>query len=819
VIESFWYDVRFALRAFVRRPALPAVAILTLAVGIAVNTAVFGVVNAALFKGVPGVERPERLAEIARDVGGESADVTHEMYRHLHRQTATLEDLAAVVLESVSISAGGEPTIRGGLVVTGNYFSMLGVQPALGRGFPPGDTLHAAAPPVVLITHDVWQREFGAAPDVIGRTAWINGVPVEVVGVLPLGFAGHHTGLLIDVFLPLGLTAPGLPDPATFSGGNTSSLELLGRLRHGVSPVRAAAALTDAADAFAREVGEASASHPYVVRVDRWGPLPAAIRGPVAAFLSVLLVLAGLALAMACVNVTTTLLARASERQRELAVRRALGASEARVIRQLVTEVGVLFLAAGGAGVLGAIWITGLIGVVEPPVQLPGRLGADFGFDVRVLGFALLLTLGAALAFSLLPAIQANRFHVVSALREGAASDPRGRVRLRSVLVGVQVAVTSVLLAAMLLFTRALQTMRALEPGWNGDDVLVTSFDLELNGTNRTAGLVFQRELLRRAASLPGVEVAALATKLPLAGRSSFGLVSVPGVLPPPGLPGFPASLNRVSPGYFRTMRIALLRGRDIAESDDGRAPPVAVVNQTMAGRLWPSADPIGQRFFVGQGERRLAFTVIGVAGDAERRSPGQAPQAFYYVPLAQWYNSGAVLHVRAVPGQSEAVAPILRATWHEVAPALPATGVRPLNEALGIFLLPQRLAAGVAGVMGVFGVLLAAIGVYGVAAFQVARRAREIAVRIALGATHGAVTRMLLRQGGRAPLTGLAVGMAIAAALSFAARDVVTGVRAGDPVVLVGVPLAMMLVVALAMTVPVWRVLDRPPMAWLRED
>lgn len=818
-MHSFLQDVRYALRSYARRPLVAAGAIASLAIGIAANTVVFSVVNGVLLKPVPGVTRPERLAEIARDVGGEPTDVTFPMYSHLREQTAVLDDLAAFVISGVSISRGGEPSVRGALAVTGNYFSLLGVRAERGRVFTADEARHTAAAPVAVVSHDVWQRELGATDSVVGSEIRVNGIPVRVVGVLPRDFAGHHTGLLVDVFLPLGLRAPGLPNPATFASGNGSSVELLGRLRDGVSPDAAARALGSAADAFGRQVGESSARHPYAVAVSRWGPLPSVVRPLVAAFLSVLFVLVALALTMACMNVSTILLAQASERQRELAVRRAVGASEGRLVRQLVTEVGLLFVVAGAIGTGVAVWATNLIGAVEPPVPMPGRLDADLGVDALVLLFSLLLPIVAALAFSLVPAFHSSRFSLVPALREAGATDTRPRARLRSILVGAQVAITCVLLSATLLFGRALASMRALDPGWNADGVVVAPIDFELNGTAAAEGLVKQEQLVERLANIPGAEVASLATKLPMGGRSSFGLVSVPGVEAPHGLPGFAAALNRVSAGYFRTMSIPLLRGRDVAATDDASAPMVAVINATMAQRLFQGADPVGRSFFVGQPGRRLEFRVVGVVGDAQRLSPGQAPENFYYVPAAQWYNAAVVLHVRARPGLESSVLASMRRTIRAVDPSLPLPMIRPLNQALETYLVPQRLAAWVSAAMGFFGLLLALVGIYGLTAFLVSRRSREMAIRMAMGATGGEVARLIVLRGGRAPLIGIGIGLTIATALTIGASKVVIGARAGDPVVIVAVPLLLALTAALAMLAPVRRLLGGSIAARLRES
>jgi predicted permease len=535
-----------------------------------------------------------------------------------------------------------------------------------------------------------------------------------------------------------------------------------------------------------------------------------------AAFLSVLLLLVGLALAMACANVATVLLARAVERQRELAVRRAIGATRARIVRQLVTEVSVLFVAAGIAGVMLTVWATGLLAGIAPPVPIPARLGADFSLDWRVAMFSVVLTLGAALTFNLLPALSATRFDVISSLREGGSSDTRRRVRLRSVLVGAQVAVTCALLFATVIFGRALQTMRELRPQWNVDGVLVTSIDLELNGTGPEAGRVFQQDVRRRLASVPGVEAVAWATKLPIGGRSTLGPLRAVGSETAAPIYG---SMNRVSPDFFRAMQIPLQRGRDFTDADRSEAPRVAILNAEMGRALFGERDPVGLRFESGQGGYRWEYAVVGIAGNTRIAAPGQAPEPYMYIPLAQMYNSAAHLHVRTRPGMEASVASAGRLAIREVSTSIPLAEMRPLSNVLELYLLPQRLASWVAAAMGAFGLILAGVGIYGVAAFVASRRAKEVAIRMALGATERDVTTMLVRTGARAPASGVLVGLAVGVVLSIVASKVVPGVRAVDPVALVVVALAVGTLVLAALAFPTRALLRADPMRRLRDE
>jgi putative ABC transport system permease protein len=495
-----------------------------------------------------------------------------------------------------------------------------------------------------------------------------------------------------------------------------------------------------------------------------------------------------------------------------------MGATRSRLVRQLVTEVSVLFVAAGIAGVVLTIWATGLLAGIAPPIPIPGRLGADFSVDWRVATFSVFVTMGAALLFNLLPALSATRFDVISSLREGGSSDTTRRVRLRSFMVGGQVAVTAALLFATVIFGRALQTMRSLSPQWNVEGVLVTAIDVDLNGTMKEAGLEFHREVRRRIAALPGVEAVAWATKLPIGGRSTLGPLRAVGADPAMVTPIF-GSLNRVSPDFFRAMQIPLQRGRDFTDADRADAPGVAIINQTMARAIFGERDPLGQRFETGQGDYRREFEVIGIAGDSRIASPGEAPETFMYIPLSQMYNAAAQLHVRARPGLEASVATTARAAIREVSSSVPLAELRPLADVLEVYLLPQRLAAWVAAAMGAFGLILAGVGIYGVAAFVASRRAKEVAIRMALGATDRDVTRLLVRSGARAPAAGLLAGAAIGVALSIGASKVVPGVRAFDPVALVLVALTVGVLAALALTFPARTLVRAEPMRRLRDE
>lgn len=550
-----------------------------------------------------------------------------------------------------------------------------------------------------------------------------------------------------------------------------------------------------------------------------WRPLPIAIRGGATAFLGVLSVLVALALAMACMNVTTMLLARAAERRREIAVRLSLGATRARLARQLMTEALVLFVIAGGAGTAAAWPLSGAAGAFSPQVPLAARIGVDVVVDWRVLAFALAVTLGTGVLFSLVPALRAGRVSLVTALRDGDGTASPARARWRASLVGVQVAVTTVLLVAAGLFVTSLRDMRGANLGFDGADVQVLDIDMELRGASAVESRMFYAALLERVRAMPGVTVAAVAAKLPIAGCSSFGAVSAPAQGAGAGQAGVEACLNRVSPGYFATLSLPLLEGRDFADADGEGSPRVAVINQTMAARIFPAASAVGRQFVAGEGEYRREFTVIGVVANATYRALQETPANFYYVPAEQAYNPQMVLHVRSEAGMTASVRAGVRSAVRALDPHLPLATPRPLTEALELFFLPQRVASWVAGAMGFFALLLATFGVNGVTAYVVAGRTREVGIRMALGATRRDIMGLVLRRQFIAPAAGLAAGVGIGAGFGLRIHDVLRSVDPANPLSLGGVPLLIAAVATLAVLLPTWRMLRNEPMRALRKS
>ena len=814
-------DIRYALRTLRRAPGFTAAAVLTLAIGIGANTAIFSLVNGILFKPLGSLTHTDGLVELSRDLDGRYFSMSYPVFEYLREHATRTDDLAAVALVPLSLE-DDEPSIHMSLGVSGNYFALLGLAPAAGRFFTPEESFFPTVPDAIVISHRLWRDRFQASPEAIGQIVRLNGYPAEVIGIAPEGYSGHFGRIILDIFAPIGMPAPGLPGTTSLRQASGGQFEVLGRLVPGASAEEAASELTVLANQFVRDALPQETADSYVVRVERWGPVPGNVRLAANLFFAVLMIVVGLALMMACTNVASMVLARSAERRREMATRLALGASARRIVRQLLTEALVLFSLGGVGGVLIALWATGLLAAFEPQLPMGLTVVLDVGLDGRVLAFSAALSMLTGVVFSLAPALRAARPDLVPALKDDALAGAPARTRVRDSLVALQMGVTVVLIVVAGLFLRALVSTETLDPGWNVDGVYVMPLNLEHKGYEREPGRAFYRTLAERVRGVPGVAASSLARKLPLGGRSSLGDINVDGVQPPDGRVGFQAFFNTVSPGYFRTMGLPLLRGRDVSDTDTDDRPSVTVVNRAMAERFWPEADPIGQRFFTGQrgGEYSQTFEVVGVVANASYNRLVEDVPNFYYLPYQQRYNSEMTLHVRvAEDGAAEAAVGAVRGLVRELDPGLPVQSVGSLSEALQIFFLPQRLAAAVSGVMGILGLLLGAVGIYGVTAFAIAQRTREIGVRMALGASRSDVIGMMLRQGLRAPGIGLAIGLAVALAASQALRSLLAGISPVDPLTFGTAVVVLSMVAVVAVLIPARRAARLDPMTTLRSE
>jgi putative ABC transport system permease protein len=812
-MDTLLQDLRYALRQLARSPGFTLVAVLTLALGIGAAVALFSAVDTLLLRPLP-LHRPERLVEVAPEMEGpiQIPRFAYPQYTGLRERTRELSGLAAATNYEFSLRGDGQAAeVVPGEFVSANYFSVLGVRPALGRFFLPGEDPPGEARSAVL-SYPLWRQRFGGDPTVLGRTVSLNGETLTVVGVAPRGFATNRIGSTPPaVWLPMG--AYTAFESAQALEGGQYMLALIGRLREGATEATATAELST----HLRRISEEAKFGIAGIRMERvrlrpLDPIAPQFGERVTGYLALLAAATGLVLLLASVNVAGMLLARALTRRTEIGVRMAVGARRRRVARQLLTEGALLFVLGGGAGVLLAIWLTTALSAVPWPV--PVQL--DLAIDGRVLAFALLLALATGLGFGLVPALQATGAGVLPMLRVGSGSVGPSRSRLRGTLVVLQIALSILLLVGAGLFLRALQRAWSIDPGFDPDGVMVATLDLSLHGYEGTASERFLQQLLERARAVPGVEAASLATSTPFGARAGGLAITPEGVELPPGPPFIFASFNFIAPEYFRTLHIPLLHGRALDEGH-GRGERVAVINRAMAETFWPGQDAIGKILDGGENPLR----VVGVVGDVRAEALDAEPQPMMYLPLFGGDSHGAmevVLHLRTGSNPAAALA-ALRAEVRSMDPSLPPLAFSPLNELIGMSLLPQRIGALLVGGFGLFGLLLVALGLYGVLAYSAARRTREVGLRIALGARRGEVVRLILREGASITGLGLALGLLAAAAGTRMLSGLLYGVNPLDPATYAAVAALLATVALLAGYLPARRAARVDPTVALRAE
>ncbi len=821
MLDSWTQDVRYAARMVRRNPIFSLTAAMSLAIGIGANTTIFTVANALLFRPPAGVADPDRLVDIGRSQGGSGFDTnSYPNYLDIRSRTSTLSGVYAYRLDPQAMSLGGENGAERiyGEMVTANYFSVLGARPALGRLFLPEDSEQPGASPLIVLSHRTWKRRFNGDPAVLGRTVDVNGRPFTIVGVAAEGFHGT-TIITSDVWLPMsmvGTVSPRMGD-RILTSRESVWLVMGGRLKPGVSVRQAQADLDRVGGALVSEFPDANRGRG--VRVLPSAPIPGN-SAPVAAFLGVLMGIVALVLAIACVNVAGVLVARAATRRREIAVRLAIGAGRARLIRQMLVETAVLFLIGATAGLALARAVVALLVATLPALPFP--IDLTMPVNGRAVAFTAALSLLAAALSGLAPAFHASNGDVLSGLR-GESTAVTATPRLRSALLVSQVAFSIVLVVAAGLFARALHRAASIDPGFDPGGIELASLDFSLGGYTDQTGPMFASDLIDGVRRLPGVESAALSAMVPL-GDSGLGLggLTVPGITPPRGERYFEADWDVVSPGYFSMMKIPLVAGRDFGDTDRAPSPYVMIVNETAARRWWPGESPLGKTILQqddgpGQPDRMRPLTIIGVARDSKYRSLGEAPRAFVYVPYSQQYISRATIMARAAGGRR--LASELRAFVTERNRNLPVVSTQSFEEYASVALVPQRVAASIAGTLGIIGLLLAAMGIYGVTALIVSSRTREIGIRMALGARRATVVRLVLRQGLTLGLAGIVVGLAIAAGASRFLASFLLGIGPTDPIAFIGAATLFGIVSAAACYVPVRRATEIDPMQALRHD
>jgi predicted permease len=828
-------DLRYGLRMLVKNPGFTLIAVMSLALGIGANTAIFSLVNATLLRQLP-VANPERLLFVYD--GNPGAVFSYPGYCELRDQNQAFDGLIAWGGISASLNSdeqGGGADLVTGAIVTGNFFETLGVRAALGRVITPADDETPGAHPVAVISHGLWQSRLGGKPDVIGRELVLNGQRFTVIGVVPPEFQGAQMGVNRDIYVPMMMQAVMRPPRAAYSGEmNPDLLRVrgnrwlysIGRLKSGLTSEQAQAELTVVARQQEHANPEGNRDKKFTVSpVSLGDPGQRAQMIPVA---RLLLSIVGAVLLIACANVANLLLARASARGKEIAVRLAIGASRGRLIRQLLTESMLLAFVGGIAGLLLAWLSVDLLKASPPP---PGALPVtpDFAIDLRVLLFTLGLSLLTGIIFGLAPAIRAARPDLVPALKDQSFSPDRNvrRFGARSLLVVGQVALSLVLLIAAGLFLRSLKQTQAIDPGFDAHKLLTAPLNINLLRYTRVQGRDFYRRVVESISAVPGVESASLARNMPLGGRTSISSLMIEGRSGPDSQfrsegGGFTPDDNSISTNtigldYFETMGIGLLRGRLFNSLDTEDKPRVVIVNEEFERRHLGGGDAIGKRLSIG-GPRGPWLEVTGVVGDSKYVTLAETPIPMAYLPLQQNHETGVTLLVRTA-GDPVSVAGEVRQEVQALEPNLPITSIRPMNEFLGSSLYAARMGAILVGVFAALALLLAVVGLYGVMSFSVSRRTREFGIRVALGAQASDVFRMVIRDGVVLAAAGIALGLGTAAMLTRFLTSFLYGIAAVDAVTFTSIPVVLILVALAACWVPARRAMRTDPMVALRDS
>jgi predicted permease len=800
-------DLRLALRTLLRQPTFTLAVTLTLGLAMGVATGFFGVIDAILLRPLPGVHG-EGLVNLYVTVDGELAGFSGfslPTLRDLRDEARSLSRVEGFVGRGFALGDEAMTDVVGGQLVSGGFFELLGTRVHRGRLVGRDDDA-AGGLPVAVVTHALWQKRFGGRSDLLGRTVRVNGRPITVVGITEPGFRGHFVGFPSDVFVPLA-AAPLVATDVALEDRADESLELVARLAPGADRRKAEEELTVFADQLARDFPATHRGRGVSVRP--YTGLDADLRGSVVGFTGVLGVVGALVLLVACVNVGGLVLARGATRERDLAVRAALGASAAALVRPLLTETLLLFALGGILGAALAWPSAAALHAFLPEFAIPLQL--DVRPDLRVGLFAAAATFVVGITFGLLPAATASRVDVMELLKRGGRHAAAVSQRARRAFVSAQVALCLVLLVGAGLFLRELQAARSLDPGFRIHDVGLVRVDASLLDRTPAASRALFQTWLERLRARPDVVAASLARNVPLGFAQPATHLLVDGREPP--VPeGFRAGWNVVAPGYFETLGIPLVAGRDFALADSGEAERVAIVSRATGARLFPGEDAVGR--FVRRDGRPLR--VVGVAADVVVHRSARRDGLFVYVPYAQTEERAMSLVVR---GRGPLPLEEARRELRALDADLPVLSAKSLAEHAGATLFPQRMAAAAASAFALFALLLASVGLYGVVAFLVERRRHELAVRAALGAGAGPLRRLVLRQGLRPVGAGLVLGLVGALALGRGVAAFVPSVGSFDPLVFAGGALLLLLVSVVAADVPARRAAAARPMDILRGE
>jgi predicted permease len=809
-VQTLWQDLRYGVRMLRKNPSVTAMAILTLTLGIGANSTVFSWANATLLDPIPGMAGPSHVVSVAGGTPGQLSTLSYPDYQDLRHGNKVFTGMTGFSIWPMSITAGEKPDRLWGTLVSANYFDVLGVKPLLGRTFVDAEESAAGSAPVAVISYRLWTTRYGSDPRVLGKTIPLNNHSFTIVGVAPAEFQGSFTALRTDIWVPLVMEGQLVPGGGRLNLRGDGWLTALGRLRPGVTREQAQASLDTQMSQLAQQFPDSHQSLSHITLFPLW-------RAPGAnnifsVVMPMLMAVAALLLLLTCANVANLMLVRAVLRIRELALRLSLGASRFRLVRQLLVESVLLSLAGGVSALLLTLWDRRFFMDLAPPSDLP--IWVNVHLDRRVFLFTLIVSVLTAVLFGILPALRASSTSPMVALKNDATSVAGGRhkARLSSILAVAQVSLSLLLLISASLFVQSFRKAQRFYPGFGPDHVLLAGYDLFPNGYDSTSGPTVHRQLLEKLSAVPGVRSVALADWVPL-GFSQQGRSIVPEGYVPKKDEKMSAGTATVSPGYFRTMEIPILRGRDFSPQDDA-GQPVVIVNECLAERYWPGENALGHRIKVEGGWKSIA----GIVKDSKYYGLNESRYSFVYLPLYQNYSPMLTLHVRTAADPLAAF-PAIQAAIAQVNGELPLFDVSTLRDRIQAASTVQRVAGPATGVLGFLALLLAAVGIYGVIGYTTQLRTREIGIRVALGAQRSDVLRLILRDGARVTLAGLVLGAGAAFLLMRAMSSILFGVTAVDPLSFVGIPVVLAAVIIVACYLPSRKAMRVDPMVALRHE
>ncbi len=817
-LEDLVRDLRFALRQFRKNPGFSFVALLTLALGIGATTAIFSLANAIVFR-APPLERPEEVVWIYRKMPGfDAGPLSVPDFNDIRAATpGVFSGMAGAGYTFAQVDEGVRVKAVLGEMVSGTYFTLQGLRARIGRTFTAQDDVSPGGHFVVMLSYSYWQSAFGGSPDVLGQSLRVNGHAYEIVGVAPESYPGNFRGFSPAFYVPISMINQIQPaQEDQLEARDSQFFFTRARLAPGVSVEEARAALARITGGFREAYPDSwDAENELVVTPATDVIINPMIDRILLPAMALAIAVGGLVLLIVCANLASFLLARATDRKREVAIRLALGATRGTLVRQLLTESTLLSLAGGAAGVALALLALRVGMSVELPFPIPIEL--DTSLDGRVLGFSLAVSLLAGLLFGLAPALQATRPDLAPTLKdESTGGGSRRAFTLRNSLVVAQVALSLVLLIGSGLFLRSLGQARSMDPGFGHDPTALVSFVVSAERYSIEEGRVWMHSLLDRAAALPGVQAVGLTGNLHL-NTVSFSTVdiNVDGFPTPPGRQGYLIDRTEVDAGFFDAAGIPILRGRDFDDSDVSGGEPVVIINQVLAQRFWPDGNPVGETIREGDGNE---LRIVGVAGNAKIRSLGEEPTPFIYYPYSQDYASFVTVLART-SGSAEQTTAQLLDLLRTMDPETPIIESKTMKEHLSVMLIPARLSAFLSTLFGALAVGLAVIGLYGVVSYAVAQRRREMGIRMSLGATRRSVVGLAVGGGMKLVALGGIIGLSLAFLATRVLRGFLFGIAPLDPVVFLAVPTVLGVVALLAAYLPARRASRVDPVRALKAE